>query len=142
MKLNIITVGKPKLNYAKIGFEFYVKRLKHFYDTQIIPIPDNKANEKYLDKITNNIFLIALDVEGEIMSSRQLAKYLNKITLQQKEIYFIIGGPDGLPPSIINKANFKWSLSRLTFPHDMATLIVSESLFRAASINQNLPYHK
>ena len=142
MKINLITIGKPKLDYAKIGFDLYLKRLKYYHEVNLIIINDSKANEKSIQKIVSNKFLIVLDIKGQILSSDQLAKMLIKFEYQQKEIYFIIGGPNGLPPSIINQAQFKWSLSNLTFPHDMAIILVTEALFRASTINLNLPYHK
>jgi len=77
-----------------------------------------------------------------MLSSHELAAFLDKRELEAKEVSFVIGGPDGLPLAIRNQADYRWSLSRLTLPHDLAMVVVAEALFRVTTINAHLPYHR
>lgn len=71
-----------------------------------------------------------------------LARFLAKRSQEGREVSFIIGGPEGLPEEVINTADHKLSLSELTFPHDLAMVVLLEALYRASTINSNHPYHK
>lgn len=75
------------------------------------------------------------------MSSEQLAIFLDERALEAREVCFMIGGPDGLPEAVIHKADTLWSMSKLTFPHDLAMVVLAETLYRSSTINDGLPYH-
>lgn len=143
MKIHLITVGKPKLHYANLGWNEYMWRLEHFYKVVANHLHDKYANDaaKILDASADT-YRVVLVIEGKEMSSRELAVFLRRRELTQKNISFIIGGPEGLPQEVIDKADFRWSLSPLTFPHDLAMVVMLEALYRASSINAGQPYHK
>ena len=143
MKINLVTIGKPKLHYAHLGWNEYFWRLEHFHKVSVNHLADKYANDvaKILEA-TKDTYRIALVVEGKEMSSRELAVFLRRRQLTGKNISFIIGGPEGLPQEVIDKSDYKWSLSPLTFPHDLAMVVTLEAIYRASTINAGVPYHK
>jgi 23S rRNA (pseudouridine1915-N3)-methyltransferase len=142
MKLHIITIGQPKLAYAKIGWDEYIVRLQRYHQVRTTHIADKQNDTAHLLTAMNNSYKIALSIEGEQFSSYELAGLLEKRAIEAKEVSFIIGGPMGLPADVLAQANLKWSLSRLTFPHDLAMIMLLETLYRASTINAQHPYHK
>jgi len=142
MKLHIITVGKPKLIYAKIGWEEYLGRLQRFHTVRVTHLADRYANDssKIIDTADSS-YKVGLVIEGEQFTSRQLATFLEKRAVEAREVCFIIGGPDGLPTEVQAAMDFQWSLSKLTFPHDLAMVNLTEALYRASTIIANTPYH-
>lgn len=142
MKLHIITVGQPKLDYAKRGWEEYWSRLKHYHDLRVTHIADKHNDAAHLLEAAGNSYKIALEIEGRQFSSPELAQFLDKRALDGREISFIIGGPDGLPAEVRQAADFQWSFSRLTLPHDLAMVTLLEALYRASTINAGQPYHR
>lgn len=142
MKLHIITIGKPKLDYAKLGWDEYLKRLQRYHSVRITHLADKYADDA--DKIiaaTGNSYRVGLIIEGEQLTSRQLAAFLDLRALESKEVCFIIGGPDGLPSAAQTAMDFQWSFSKLTLPHDLAMVTLLETLYRASTINAGTPYH-
>lgn len=143
MKLHVITIGQPKLAYAKAGWEEYLKRLQHYHTVRITHMADKRASDAaFLLQTMGSAYKVALGVDGQQMSSPQLAAFLEQRALEGREICFIIGGPEGLPQEVIKAADTHWSLSKLTFPHDLAMVILLESLYRASTITAGRPYHK
>lgn len=142
MKIHIITIGKPKLPYAIIGWDEYWSRLSHYHQLQVSHINDKNNNYKSIQPIIKNNYVVALEITGKQLTSYELATFLEKRAIIDSNICFIIGGPDGLPKEIIKQANFLWSFSHLTFPHDLAMVILLESLYRASTIISNQPYHR
>jgi len=143
MKLHIITVGKPKLAYAQAGWSEYIGRLEHSFTLRVTHLADKYANDDA--KITataGSAFVVVLEITGKQLSSPQLADFLRAHELEGREVAFIIGGPDGLPDEVRSSANMQLSFSALTFPHDLAMVMLLEALYRAASINAGTPYHK
>jgi 23S rRNA (pseudouridine1915-N3)-methyltransferase len=143
MNIKIITIGQPKLEFAKSGFAEYVKRLQFFHRVEIRHLKDGVKDKEVL-KEGEGLFRIILDEQGkEFDSSRELAEFLeNKAVQGQGNICFIIGGPEGLSEKVKKHADLIWSLSRLTFPHDLAMVILAEALYRAGTISAGHPYHK
>lgn len=142
MKLHIITIGKPKLAYAKLGWEEYLKRLGHYHTVRITQLADKYADDA--DKIvaaTGTSYRVGLIIDGKQLSSRQLAAFLELRAAEAKEVCFIIGGPDGLPSTVQAAMDFQWSLSKLTLPHDLAMVTLLETLYRASTITAGTPYH-
>jgi 23S rRNA (pseudouridine1915-N3)-methyltransferase len=143
MKLHIITVGKPKLPYAVTGWDDYLSRLKRLHSVRVTQLADKYANDVLkFREVTNGSYVVALEIEGRDFHSQQLADFLRTRELEAREVSLLIGGPDGLPPAIRENADFQWSLSRLTLPHDLAMVVTLEALFRASMINAGLPYHR
>lgn len=155
MKLELWCIGSTAFDYLKTGIDIYEKRLKHFlpYETVIIPDIKNakslseeqlkiKEGESVLKKLDAADFLMLLDEGGKQYSSIQFAEHL-EVLLQQshKRIVFLIGGAYGFSEAVYARANAKWSLSKLTFSHQMVRVFVVEQLYRAMSILRGLPYH-
>ncbi|MBC7707941.1 23S rRNA (pseudouridine(1915)-N(3))-methyltransferase RlmH [Polaromonas sp.] len=142
MKIHIVTVGAPKLAYAKAGWEEYIGRLLHYHQVRITHIADKHNDTEHLLAVTKGCYLVVLTIDGPQYSSHELAKFLDRRAQAGQELCLMIGGPDGLPPEVINAANQQLGLSSLTFPHDLAMVVLAESLYRASTINDNQPYHR
>lgn len=143
MKLHIVTIGKPKLAYARSGWEEYLGRLERLHTVRVTHLADKYANDiAKLRETTSGTYVIALEITGTDLSSESLATFLRDRELEAREVSFVIGGPDGLPQEIRVGANYRWSLSRLTLPHDLAMVVTLEALFRASTLNAGLPYHR
>ena len=142
MKLHIITVGAPKLDYAKSGWDDYRQRLDRYHRLRISHIADKKSDAAHLLATAGSSYKVVLAVAGQPLSSEQLSDFLQQRARQGREVSFMIGGPAGLPPAVNRQADFCWSLSRLTFPHDLAMVILLEALYRASTIAAGRPYHK
>ena len=136
----VIAIGKIKRKWIQEGIEMYLKRLPGL---KVIEIKNNHlTKEEYTIKeiINKNDILVTLNENGQSFTSKQLAtKLLNS---QNQNIIFVIGGSSGLPPSLNNSASWQLSLSPLTFPHEIARLLLIEQLYRAKNITQGGPYHK
>jgi len=143
MKLHIVTVGEPKLAYAQVGWQEYLKRLQHYHSVRVTHIANKWAYDAtHILQATGNTYTIALVIEGRQFSSPELADLLEKRAIEGREVCCVIGGPEGLPPEVMKQADLQWSFSKLTFPHDLAMLILLEALYRASTITAGLPYHK
>lgn len=142
MKIHLVTVGTPKLSYAHDGFALYIKRLGFFHQLTVTHLADKWAyDEQKLLAAAGNAYKIALVIDGPQLTSVQFAKKLGDLELRGP-ICFLIGGPEGLPSSVISQCNEQLGLSKLTFPHDLAMLVFSEALYRASTIKAGQPYHK
>lgn len=159
MKFRIITVGKLKEKYLKDGIAEYLKRLQRYATVEIIEVADEqtpdsasemeelqiKAKEaqrihKYIKEDT---YLIALAIEGTMLTSEQLAERIEQLGISGKShITMVIGGSLGLDKSILQQANLLLSFSKLTFPHQLMRLILVEQLYRSYRIMKGEPYHK
>lgn len=143
MKLRIVTVGKPKLHYANIGWDEYLGRLVKFHQIDVKHLSDKYAYDsaKILEA-TAGTYRVAMVIDAKTMDSHELAAFFKKCELNGKTVSILIGGPEGLPQEVIDAADYRWSLSPLTFPHDLAMVVTLEALYRASTINAGIPYHK
>ncbi|MCA9326952.1 23S rRNA (pseudouridine(1915)-N(3))-methyltransferase RlmH [Candidatus Saccharibacteria bacterium] len=143
MKIRVVTIGKPKLPYAKAGWDEYLPRLQRLHQIEIRNISDKFAyDERKILAELEGTTIVALEIQGKAYTSEELAAFLSKRELESKELSFIIGGPEGLPETVRQAAHYRWSLGRLTLPHDLAAVVLLEALYRASTINAHLPYHK
>jgi 23S rRNA (pseudouridine1915-N3)-methyltransferase len=142
VKIHFVTVGGPKLEYAKSGWHEYLKRLKHYHPVEITHIPDKKNEPKYLLEAAGRAYKVALTKDGTQLSSPELASFLESHMVHTKEMAFLVGGPDGLQKEVLDKCDVQMSFSRLTFPHDLAMVILMEALYRSATIVAGQPYHR
>lgn len=143
MKLRIVTIGKPKLAYAAAGWEEYLGRLQRLHTVRVTHLADKYASDAAkIREVTTGTYVVAMEIVGEMLDSHELAAFLDKRELEAREVTFVIGGPDGLPQAIRESADYRWSLSRLTLPHDLAMVVTLEALFRASTIRAGLPYHR
>ena len=138
MNIKIVLEGKLKESYFKEGVFEYQKRL-----LGRVEIVEVNSIKEYI-KNKQNAFLITMEIEGKQLSSEEFASKLQ--TIEQdgyyNEILFLIGGAYGLEPDVRNKSNFKFSMSKLTFLHQEAVLILMEQIYRAYKILNNEPYHR
>ncbi len=142
MKIHFVTVGAPSLAFAREGFLIYTKRISQFHKIKITHLKEKNATGQML-KIMQKSFAVVLDERGKEFTSIELAKFLDtKAVSGVSEITFLIGGPDGHSEQVKSEADLLWSLSKLTFAHDLAMLLLSEAIYRASTINANHPYHR
>lgn len=159
MNIHIVSVGKLKEKYLKLGVDEFQKRLQKYCKLKLTEVPDQQAaenlSEKDLirikniegDKILKHIkpsdYIIALAIDGKQLSSEGLAKEIEQLSIHGKSnIAFIIGGSNGLSDAVLNRANYKLSFSKMTFPHQLMKVILLEQIYRAFRINKGEPYHK
>ena len=136
----IIAIGKIKKKWIQAGIEMYLNRLPGL---KVIEIKDStQIKEEYMIKeiLKKNEILITLNENGHSFTSKQLTKKL--LDSHNQNITFVIGGATGLSPSLNCSAAWQLSLSPLTFPHELARLLLIEQLYRAKTITQGGPYHK
>jgi 23S rRNA (pseudouridine1915-N3)-methyltransferase len=159
VNISIVTVGKLKEKYLKLGIDEYFKRLNAYAKVEVIEVADEKApeelsesemiqvkqkeGERILAKISQDTYVIALAINGKMQSSEELADTLDKLaTYGKSKIAFIIGGSLGLSEEVLKRANEQLSFSKMTFPHQLMKLILVEQIYRAYRINRGEPYHK
>lgn len=143
-KIYFTVVGKIKESFYREGVAEYVKRLSRFAKVEIKELPEGANPEAEAEDILRNCkgYTIALDVEGEKLSSEKLAEKLRKITDEGKDITFVIGSSCGLSPRVKQAADFRLSFSDMTFPHQLMRVILAEQVYRAFMINAGATYHK
>lgn len=150
MKFRFIWVGKTKdRNYLALQNE-YLQRLSHFVKCDTVEVKDPAAHEssdvdgkRILEKVNQTSFVCLLDVAGRSFSSHDLANEVEKWqNTGVKEVSFVIGGADGVPRAVAQRADLRLSLSFLTFTHEMARVIILEQLYRAYTIIKGFPYQK
>lgn len=140
MKIRVITVGKTKDKSFRSAAEDYASRLKHYTPLELIPVKDDK---QALAKIDPTDHLIVCDKEGKQHSSEDLAQLIDWHRMQgTKRIVLFIGGPDGVGSEMKERANEWMSVSKMTFPHELALVMLLEQLYRAHTILKGEPYHK
>lgn len=145
MNWSILAIGKPKLPYARAGIEEYLKRLQPFAPAKIdyLKAGAREAESQSLLERSEGSFRIVLDERGEQMPSRQFAGRIGDWELgRHKTISLLIGGADGHTEALKTKANWLWSLSKLTLQHELALVVALEQLYRAYTIKSGLPYHR
>ena len=143
MRLHFITVGEPKLDYAKRGWDEYYKRLGRFHQLRVTRVDDKRANDSALLAAAGSAYIMPLDLKGQEFTSPQLADKLEGLaTHGTSEIALIIGGPEGFGDAVRQRADTLWKLSSLTLPHDLAMVVMLEALYRAGTITAELPYHR
>jgi 23S rRNA (pseudouridine1915-N3)-methyltransferase len=98
--------------------------------------------QRILGAVRANDFVVALDEHGTQMTTRELASWLATRLQEGRDLAFVIGGPEGFAPEVLARSDFKWSLSRLTFPHALVRVVLAEQLYRAHTVLSNHPYHR
>ena len=159
MKITLITVGKIKEKYFTDAIAEYAKRLSRYCKLEIIEVADEKTpdgasealenqikekeGERILSKVPDSAYVVALAIEGKQLSSEELADKMEKCNVSGiSHLVFIIGGSLGLTPKVLNRADFKLSFSKMTFPHQLMRVVLLEQIYRSFRIRNNEPYHK
>lgn len=155
MKISFWSVGKAHEGYVKEGIDDFTKRVSKYFPVQwfILSPPKNagtlteaelkkKEAEIILTTLKEDDYLIALDERGKEFTSEGLAQFIQqRANESRKQLVFLIGGAFGIDEKVLKAAKHKWSLSPLTFPHQMVRLILAEQVYRACTILQNEKYH-
>ncbi len=155
MKIWLWSIGKAHDSYVKEGINEFTKRISKYFPVEwnIIPVPKNagmlsemdlkkREGETILQWLKPDDYLVALDEHGKQFSSEGLSEFLQeRASASTKNLVFLIGGAFGLDAAVLKRAQLKWSLSQLTFPHQLVRLILAEQVYRACTILQNEKYH-
>ncbi|RYZ24276.1 MAG: 23S rRNA (pseudouridine(1915)-N(3))-methyltransferase RlmH [Chitinophagaceae bacterium] len=155
MKLALWTIGKAHEPYVKAGIDDFTKRLNHYFTAEwnIIPVPKGagtlsetelkrREGELILSALKPDDYLVALDERGKGLSSEGLAALVQQRANEgTRTVVFLIGGAFGIDAAVLRRAQFQWSLSALTFPHQLVRLVLAEQLYRAGTIIRNEKYH-
>ncbi|MDX1347199.1 MAG: 23S rRNA (pseudouridine(1915)-N(3))-methyltransferase RlmH [Thiomicrorhabdus chilensis] len=155
MIIHFITVGQKMPKWVQEGYAEYAKRLPKACSLNLIELPmaqrgktssveQMKAEEakRILAAIPKGARLIALDEHGQQVTTKGLAEKMEDWLAGGQDIALIVGGPDGLDQTILQQAQWKWGLSKLTMPHPMVRIMVAEQIYRAWSVINNHPYHR
>ena len=155
MKIYLWSVGKANESYVREGVEMFTKRISHYLPVEwrIFPatrqkgfISENETKREeaviLLNALENTDVLVALDEKGNQWHSEELAHFIQQCANKgSRNLIFLIGGAFGLHETVLKRANFTWSLSKLVFPHQLVRLILSEQIYRACTILRNEKYH-
>lgn len=159
MNIDIVCVGKVKERYLRDAIDEYRKRLSRFAKVDVIEVADEKTpehasdtlnaqikekeGERILKHLCDGAFVVALAIEGDQLTSEQLAARIAQWGLHGvSHLQFVIGGSLGLDPRVLRRANMPLSFSKMTFPHQLMRVILLEQIYRAFKINAHEPYHK
>ena len=159
MKITICCVGKIKEKFYSQAIEEYSKRLSKYCKLEIKEAADEKTpdsasdtvnrmiKEKEGDRLLSNInddsYVIALAIDGKMLDSVELSEKIDNLMLSGKsDIVFVIGGSLGLDKRVLDRADYKLSFSKMTFPHQLMRVILLEQIYRSFRIMKNEPYHK
>ena len=159
MNISIICVGKIKEKFYRDAIDEYSKRLSRYCKLDIVEVadektPDNasikeelqikdKEGEGILKNIKDNMYLIAMDIKGEMITSELLAVKIKNLGISgDSNIAFVIGGSLGLSNKVLDRADYKLSFSSITFPHQLFRVMALEQIYRGFRINAGEPYHK
>ena len=139
MKIDIVCMGKLREKFFREAVEKYLTRLRRFVQVSVTEVDNPNKIERLLE---GRDFIIILDEKGKEMDSFQFAELIRDLSLSKKNICFVVGGWEGLDDKVKRKANLVWSLSKLTFPYQMARLLLLEQIYRAFTIIKGIDYHK
>ena len=150
--IKIICVGKIKEKFFRDAIEEYKKRISKYSKLDIIELPDydydnksivlEKERDNIIKYISNKDYVITMEIEGNILSSEELASKIDNTFINYPNITFVIGGSYGLHDDIKKLSNYKLSFSKLTFPHQLFRVVLLEQIYRSFKINNNENYHK
>ena len=151
LKINLVAVGNLKDKFFIDACGEYEKRLSRFCVLTIKELKEftNYENTEQIkslegEEIIKNLkgYVVLLDVKGTLISSEDLAYKINDISNINSELTFVIGGSYGVSDAVKQKSNLKISMSKMTFPHRLARVMLLEQIYRAFTINNNISYHK
>jgi 23S rRNA (pseudouridine1915-N3)-methyltransferase len=155
VRVRLIAIGSRMPKWVREAYEDYITRLGSGLKVSLVEIepgprssgrPPQKAMEveaqKLLGALRKDDFVVALDEHGTELTTRELASWLKARMQDGRDLTFLIGGPDGFAPEVLDRSDFEFSLSRLTFPHALVRVVLAEQLYRAHGVLTNHPYHR
>jgi 23S rRNA (pseudouridine1915-N3)-methyltransferase len=141
MRYHVVAVGRMKNAPLRAACNDYLERLRRY-----APPPfeerEVKDERRLRGALPGQAQIVALSRRGQQWTSGQLAEWMSRWERAGKDVTFAVGGADELPEQVLASAQQVWSLSRLTFPHELARLILYEQLYRACTIRRHEPYHR
>lgn len=152
--MRVIAIGTRMPGWVTEGSDEYLKRMPRELSVEWVELPASKrtrdtAELRMLDeaisierRLKSQELIVALDIDGKTVSTENIAAALSSWQAEGAKVAFIIGGPDGLHPTLKARASARWSLGRITLPHPLVRVILAEQLYRACSINAGHPYHR
>ena len=152
--MRVIAIGTRMPGWVTEGSDEYLKRMPRELSVEWVELPASKrtrdtAELRMLDEATAierrlkpQDLIVALDIDGKTVSTENIADALSSWQAEGAKVAFIIGGPDGLHPTLKARASARWSLGRITLPHPLVRVILAEQLYRAWSVNAGHPYHR
>lgn len=152
--IQIIAIGKIKEKAMQSMIEEYAKRLKPIHTISMVELPNSvkkdsdvkgivdDESQRILEKIDEKTFVILLDLKGKDLSSPEMSEKLIDVIDRGLNIAFIIGGSHGVSDLVRQRAQFRWKISNLTFPHQLIRVMLYEQIYRMFMISKNHPYHK
>ncbi len=158
LSVNIICVGKLKESYLREAVDEYSKRMKPLCKLNIIELPEERVgdnpsqseidrtvsaeSDRIMQKLSKGDYVIAMCVEGRNISSEELSARIEDISMQSSTVDLVIGGSWGLSDKLKSRADFKLSMGKMTFPHQLCRVMLLEQLYRAFQISKGTKYHK
>ena len=155
MRVHLIAVGTRMPSWVVEGYQEYAKRLPRECRLQLTEVPLSKRHKSLtaaqakqqegkamLSALPKDCTVIALDVTGKSWGTEDLASYLGDWLGSGRDVALLVGGPDGLSQSCLDRADQRWSLSALTYPHSLVRIVLAEQLYRAWTLNTGHPYHR
>ena len=156
MRLRVIAVGTRMPPWVDAAFADYNRRLRAPWQVTLIELPPARRGEgsnaemlakaaearRILALLTPRDFVVSLDEHGSEPTTLEMARWLEVRRTAGQDLAFIIGGPDGFAEQVLARAQWQWSLSRLTLPHGLARVVLIEQLYRAAMVLAGHPYHR
>lgn len=159
MKITVIAVGKIKEKYFTLAAEEYTKRLSRYCKLELIEVPDEKTpdgasdaledqikraeGERILKNIKDGAYVTALAIEGKMLTSEEFSEQIERLGVTgESHLVFIIGGSLGLHKEVLDRADYKLSFSKMTFPHQLMRVVLLEQIYRGYRILKGEPYHK
>lgn len=159
LQAKVVAVGKVKEKYFQEGIKEYKKRLSSYLRLDVIEVADEpcpeklstadedrvreKEGERIIKALNPQDYVILLDLKGKEFSSPELANFIDDLALHgRSNLAWVIGGSLGVAEAVRERADFRWSFSKLTFPHQLMRIMLLEQLYRAMKISKGEPYHK
>ena len=143
-RIKIVCVGKLSKSFCRDGCAEYLKRLKSFYDVTTVELAEQPTVKKECDEIAKRLsgYVVLMDVGGATVSSEELADLVRTEHERHDEITFVIGGASGGDDRVRSLAQKRSAFGRVTYPHQIARMLLCEQLYRAGTIIKGVPYHK
>jgi 23S rRNA (pseudouridine1915-N3)-methyltransferase len=155
VRIHLLAVGTRMPSWVVEGYREYTKRLPRECSLQLVEIPPAKRHKSLsaeqarqqegqaiLAALPKDCSVVALDVRGKPWSTETLATQLDDWLVSGRDVALLVGGPDGLSDACLERADQRWSLSALTYPHALVRIVLAEQLYRAWTINTGHPYHR
>jgi 23S rRNA (pseudouridine1915-N3)-methyltransferase len=139
MRYRVVAVGRVKHAALRAACDDYLERLRRYTRIEEREVKDEA---RVLEAMPEGSRLVALSRTGEQWTSGQLADWTARWELDGRDVTFAIGGADALPANVLQRADRVWSFSKLTFPHELARVVLYEQLYRAYTIRRGEPYHR